>query len=98
MPFADLPDSVQAEYERIGRERELVSRQADRDRRWELLRVCGELVAWTALGLVVAGFAFRVTDVQLGMVFLYGGMVINVAGIAYAIASAHVRGERRGDW
>lgn len=98
MPFADLPESVQAEYERIGRERELASRQADRDRRWELVRVCAEIVAWTVLGLVIAGFAFRVTDFQLGMVFLYGGMVINVGGIAFAIASAHVRGEHRGDW
>jgi len=98
MPFADLPESVKAEYERIGRERDLAGREADRVRRWALLRVCGEMIAWTAISLVVAGFAFRVTDVQVGMVFLYGGMVINVSGIGYAIGSAYLRGERRGDW
>ena len=38
MAFADLPPSVQAEYERIGRERELASRQADRDQWFALLR------------------------------------------------------------
>lgn len=98
MPFADLPESVRAEYERIGRERELASREADRLHRRELLRVCGELIGWTVVGLVVAGFAFRVSGYQLGMVFLYAGMVINIGGVVFSLWSAYIRGERRGDW
>lgn len=98
MPFADLPESVRAEYERIGRERERASRETDRIYRRELFRVCGEMIAWTVVGLVVAGFAFRVTGYELGMVFLYAGMVINVGGVVLSMSSAYLRGERRGDW
>lgn len=98
MPFSDLPESTRAEYERIGRERELASREADRAYRWELLRVCSEMVGWTAAGLLVAGLGFRVMDYQYGMVLLYAGMLINVGGVAYALWSAYLRGERRGDW
>lgn len=98
MPFADLPESVKAEYERIGRERERASRETDRVYRLELLRVCVEMIAWTVLGLVVAGLAFRVTSFELGMIFLYGGMVINAGGVVVSIWSAYARGERRGDW
>lgn len=98
MAFADLPPAVQAEYERIGRERELASLQAERDSRRELLRVCAELVGWTALGLVIAGMAFRVTDYRMGMICLYAGMVVNIGGVTGALVTAYLRGERRGDW
>jgi hypothetical protein len=98
VPFSELPQSTRAEYERIGRERELASREADRSYRREMVRVCAEMIAWTAAGLGVAGFAFRVTDHQYGMILLYAGMVINIGGIAYALWSAYLRGERRGDW
>lgn len=98
MAFADLPPSVQAEYERIGREREQASREADRDSRLDLLRVCAEMVGWTVLGLLLAGMAFRVTDYSVGLVFLYAGMVVNIGGVAWAIVAAYLRGERRGDW
>jgi hypothetical protein len=46
----------------------------------------------------LTGFAFRVPDYELGMAFLYGGMALNVGGIAFTIATAYARGERRGDW
>jgi hypothetical protein len=98
MAFADLPPSVQAEYERIGREREIASRKADRDRWLDLLRVCAEMAFWTLAGLVLAGIAFYVTDRELGWALLYGGMAVNIGGVAWAIASAYLRGERRGDW
>lgn len=98
MAFDDLPASVRTEYERIGRERELTSRQADRDQRLALLRVCAEMIAWTLAGLVLAGFAFRVTDVQIGMAFLYAGMIVNLGGVVFAVAKAYIRGEQRGDW
>ena len=37
-------------------------------------------------------------DPEIGMILLYAGMAVNVAGVTYAIASAYIRGERRGDW
>jgi hypothetical protein len=92
------PAWVEAEYERIGRERAEASREADRLYRWELLRVCAEMFGWTAIGLVIAAFAFRVHDRDTGMIFLYGGMVVNVGGVLWAILSAYRRGEARGDW
>ena len=98
MPFADLPENVKAEYERIGRERERAGRETDRLYRLELLRVCGEMIGWTVLGLVVAGFAFRVTSYDVGMIFLYTGMVVNLGGVVFSIWCAYARGERRGDW
>ena len=98
MAFADLPKSVQAEYERISRERELASREAERASRWALLRVCLEMIAWTMLGLVIASFAFSSTDYALGMGLLYGGMAVNVGGVGFAVWSAYRRGEDRGDW
>jgi hypothetical protein len=98
MPFSDLPESTRTEYERIGRERARASREADRLYRWEMLRVCGEMIGWTTAGLLVAGSGFRVMDYQYGVVLLYAGMVINVGGVAYALWSAYLRGERRGDW
>lgn len=98
MAFKDLPDAVRAEYERIGREREREGRELERASRLELLRVCAELIAWTVAGLLIAGVAFRVGDYELGMVFLYGGMLVNVAGVAYSIWSAYLRGQARGDW
>ena len=98
MPFSDLPEATRAEYERIGRERALADRDAVRSQRWGVLRICAEMIGWTAAGLVVAGMAFRVTDHEYGMVLLYAGMVINVGGVGYALWSAYLRSERRGDW
>lgn len=98
MAFGDLHPSVQAEYERIGREREAAARQADRDQWLALLRVCAEMIGWTIAGLFLAGWAFRVTSYQTGMILLYSGMVVNIGGVAHAIGSAYIRGERRGDW
>lgn len=98
MPGANRPEWVRAEYERIGREREQASRDADRARRRDLMRVCGEMVGWTVLGLLVAAVAFHVTDEQTGRIFLYGGMVINWGGVLVSVWKGYRRGEARGDW
>ena len=92
------PAWVQQEYERIGREREQASREADRFYRWELLRVCVELMAWTAVSLVIAAFAFHVHDHEIGMMFLHGAMIVNLIGVTWTLSSAYRRGEKRGDW
>jgi hypothetical protein len=96
--MSEMPESTKREYERIGREREAASREADRDYVKELIRVCAEMVAWTAVGLFLGGLAFWVTDVETGRALLYGGQIINVAGVAWSIGAAYKRGVDRGDW
>ena len=92
------PAWVEAEYERIGREREQAGRESARFYRWELLRVCAELFVWTAISLVIAAFSFHVHDRETGLIFLYGGMVVNFSGVTWSIATAYRRGQERGDW
>jgi len=98
MSHSERPAWVQAEYERIGREREQASRESDRLYRWELIRVCAEMFGWAVVGLFIAAFAFHVHDRDTGMIFLYGGMVVTWAGVLWAIVTAYHRGEARGDW
>lgn len=98
MAFADRPEDLRAEYERIGRERERASREADRLYRWELVRVCGELIGWTVLGVFIAAFAFWVTDYEIGMILLNAGFVVNFAGVAFSLWTAYKRAEARGDF
>jgi hypothetical protein len=98
VPYSDLPDSLKAEYDRIGREREEASRRADRQSRLELIRVCAEMLGWTVVGIAVFSVGFAVSDGELGMIFVYGGMVINYAGVATSLWMAYQRGQDRGDW
>jgi hypothetical protein len=92
------PAWVEAEYERIGREREAAGREVERMYRWELARVCGEMLGWMALGMFVAMWAFRVNNYQLGMAFLYLGMLVNAVGMFWSFLAAYNRGQARGDW
>lgn len=93
-----LPPALQAEYDRIGREREAAGREADRIYRRELIRVCLEMFGWTAIGLFLFGMAFHVTNVKDGMIYFYAGQIINVAGVVWSIWCAYQRAEARGDW
>ncbi|HTR78435.1 MAG TPA: hypothetical protein VMH39_10005 [Gemmatimonadaceae bacterium] len=95
---AERPAWVVAEYERIGREREQASREADRMYLRELVRACAQMLGWTAIGLVIAAFAFHAGDHATGMIFLYSGMIVNWGGVLWTIVSAYRRGEARGDW
>ncbi|HEY0996132.1 MAG TPA: hypothetical protein VGD77_09075 [Gemmatimonadaceae bacterium] len=92
------PQWVQAEYERIGQEREAASRETERMYQWELVRVCLEMVAWTVAGLCIAAWAFHVTDRDTGLVFLWGGFLVNIGGVLVALAMAWQLGRERGDW
>jgi hypothetical protein len=89
---------LQAELERIGRERLAASREADRAMRRELLRVCAECFGSCAVGLVLAAFAFHTTDRDMGEIFLFGGMLINIVGVTLSLIRAYQRGVERGDW
>ena len=98
MSVEDRPAWVQAEYERIGRERMEAGRDITRLYRWELLRVCAEMIGWTVMGSIIAGFGFHVGDPELGWILFHAGMVVNWSGVLWALATAYLRGEKRGDW
>src|SRR5262245_6831264 len=98
MSDTDVADARRAELERIGAERLRQSREVERMYRWELARVCAELIGWTVVGVVVTGFAFWVTDYQIGKILLSSGMLINWTGVAVSLWTAYKRGEERGDW
>jgi hypothetical protein len=98
MERARRPKWVEEEYERVGREREAASRQTERMYRWELLRTCAEMIAWTVAGLAIAAFAFRATDRDTGMVFLWSGFLVNIGGVLISLTTAWHRGHERGDW
>lgn len=87
-----------AEYERIGREREEAEREARRITRVELLRATLQVILSCVAGLAIMFFAWWVDDPVLGKAFLWGGMAVGYAGMAYAILSAYRRGVERGDW
>lgn len=56
-----------------------------------------ERVVKCASGIAIMFFAFRVSDEQLGRVFLWGGMVVGYSGMTWSLLSAYVRAEKRGD-
>ena len=74
------------------------SRETERLYRWELFRVCAEMIGWTLAGTVIAGFAFHVHDEVIGWILFRAGMVVNWSGVLWALATAYLRGQKRGDW
>jgi len=87
-----------AEYERIGQERAESERESSRITRIELLKASVQIVVACAAGLVIMFFAWWVHDPVLGKAFLWGGMAVGYAGMAWAILRAYRRGLERGDW
>ncbi|HSQ30395.1 MAG TPA: hypothetical protein VLN49_11130 [Gemmatimonadaceae bacterium] len=89
---------LQAELERIARERLEAERQVSRVYRRELLRVCLECLGSSFLGVFCMGFALHTNDAGYGAIAWWGGMVVGYSGIALSLISAYIRGDRRGDW
>lgn len=89
---------LQAELERIGREREAAEREATRASRWELVRACMECVLSILPGMACMGYALHTNDPEIGKIFWYGGMVLWLALLTLVLANAYRRGEERGDW
>ena len=73
-------------------------REARRESRRAWIRILGEIVFWTLLGLGGFGLAFHTFDYDLGRIYWWAGSVVWVAGVTAAVFSAHRRGEERGDW
>jgi hypothetical protein len=86
------------ELERIGAERLAADKEAARDARraiWMALLAC---VASCAAGMGIMFFAFWTNDRELGMIFLWTGMLVGYSGMAWSLLSAYRRGEERGLW
>ena len=98
MPRAPRPPLLQAELERIAKERFQTERLANRQSRFALIRACLECLGSCGLGLVIMAFGFHTSDLLMGKVFFYGGMVVGYSGILIALVGAYRRGEERGDW
>jgi hypothetical protein len=53
-------------------------------------------LAWTAVGLVLGGWAFHVTDVELGEILLLAGRLVTGVGVLGTVAWALIKSESRG--
>ncbi len=87
----------QAEYERIGADRLASEREAERHARRRYIRACLECVGSCLVGLVIMGFAFHVTDQQIGEILLSTGMLVGYSGMTVALARAYLSAEEHGD-
>ena len=64
----------------------------------ELLKVALQVIGWCALGVLIMGFAFWVTDMQWGYILLYLGMLVGYTGMTVTLWLAYLRAEERGDF
>ena len=71
---------------------------ADRERFRDLIRSALLCVVWAAVGLFFVAWSVHTTDVAYGKMAFFTGLGIGNGGIAFTLAAAYIRGERRGDW
>ena len=86
------------EYERIARERLAAEREAKTETRRAFFRAAAECAGFCLLGMFIMFWAFWVNDVLIGRAFLYGGMAVGYAGMAFTLLRAYKKGLDRGDW
>jgi hypothetical protein len=79
------------ELERIGRERLAAEHEMRKVELLRMARTCAELIVSCLAGVVIMGFAFRVTDKALGEILLLSGMVVGYTGMALSLAAAFRR-------
>ncbi len=92
------PAWVQAEYERIGRERLEAELDMARVRRRDMFRSALECLVSCGVGMLGVGMAAHVHDHPTGMIFWWGGLAVGYSGMAASLLAAYRRGEKRGDW
>jgi hypothetical protein len=83
-------------YEEMAERHEREHRVDSWARRWFWVRTACWCWVWAILGLVPAGWAFRVTDVELGRILLDAAYVVTIAGVLGTLGRAVVVAERRG--
>jgi hypothetical protein len=84
--------------EEMIRAREVAELEAERVRRWDLIRTGALCVAWMLFGLYLLGFSFHTTDDRYARPAFYAGVIVGNAGIVFTLLRAYRRGEQRGDW
>lgn len=90
-----LPDR---HYQELVERYAAADREAQRDTRWAWLRVLGEIVLWTAIGLAGIALALHSPDVRAGWIWFWAGETLWFGGVSVAMGRAYKRGEERGDW
>jgi hypothetical protein len=85
-------------YEEMQARRSAEHRDAERDRRWALIRAGFACILWAALGLVCYGFALHTTNVDTGRIYQWGAYIITYGGISFTLLRTYRKGEERGDW
>lgn len=68
-----------------------------RERLRDQLAASAMCIGAAAAGLALLGYAVHTTDVQVGQIAFWGGLVIGNGGIFAALIWLYVRAERRGD-
>ena len=89
---------LQAEYERMARERLEAERDSARVRLLEFFRVSLECIGSCALGMLGIAIALHSTDHEIGMIFWWGGLVAGYSGMCVSLLAGYLRAEKRGVW
>jgi hypothetical protein len=85
-------------YEELQEKHERDHRDAERERRWSLIRSGLACLVWAFLGLVCYAFAFHTTDASMAEVYKWGAYVITYGGVSFTMLRAYRKGVDRGDW
>jgi hypothetical protein len=85
-------------YAEMQEKRAAEHRDAERDRRWALIRAGLACLMWAALGLVCYAFAFHTTDTSMVPIYQWGAYLITYGGISVTLLRAYRKGVDRGDW
>lgn len=85
-------------YEEMQAKREAEHRAAEKDRNRDFIGTGLICLGWSAVGLLVFGFALHTTDPMLGRIFQWSANIVTYGGITVTLARLYLRGERRGDW
>jgi hypothetical protein len=90
-----LPQSLREE---MSARRAQENERAGRDKARALIWTAVRCVAWSAAGLFCLMWSAHTTDVKLGWIAFWGGLLIGNGGVLWTLIRAYLRGEHRGDW
>lgn len=91
MPSQEILDAMAARVAQAAED-------ADRERFRDLIRSALFCLCWAAAGLFCVAWSVHTTDLAYGRMAFFAGLGIGNGGIAFTLAAAYIRGERRGDW
>ena len=83
--------------EEMARVRDAAETEAERARRWELVRAAILCLVWMLLGLYLLGWSFHTDDYLYGRIAFFGGVIVGNGGIIFTLMNTYRRLEKRGD-